>query len=666
MPGRWTQFVLRHRLPVLAAWLAVLVLGGAASSRLAPLLSNSFDVPGSDSERARQLLARDFGERPDGTFTVVFRVDHADGRLLELLRRRVAAAATRVPSAHVGQLRTGAGIVFVDVATAYDLQQAKAHTDALRRALVGTPRAYVTGQPAVQHDLDPVFAGDLHRGEAIAVPLTLLVLLFVFGLSPAVLIPFAVAACSVAASFVVVWAVAHELSMVAYVRNLVELIGLGLAVDYSLLIVHRFREELRAGATVDHAVERTMASAGRSVAFSGAAVAVGLGLLLVVPVPFIRSLGIGGLVVPLASIVVAATLQPVLLGLVGRRVLRDRREGPFWGRVARRVMRRPGLIAAAGSALLLVLAVPAVHLHLTPGSLTGLPSSVESVQGYDLLRNGLGGGIVTPTHVVITPSAPAATHRLVTAIANDPETLYVASGSHPPYAADDAQQIVVANRHDWGDDETRAYVRHLRDDLVPAARFPRGTQVVAGGAPPQGLDFVDRAYGAFPWVVAAVLAVMCAVLLWAFRSLLLPLKAVVLNLLSVAAAYGILAAAFRHPIEAWIPIVLFATLFGLSMDYEVFMVTRIREAHDAGATDTEAVALGLERTGRIVTAAAAVMVIAFLGFAVGRIEGLRQFGIGLAAAVALDATVVRALLVPSLMALLGRWNWWLPRSAGRE
>ena len=666
MPARWTQFVLRHRLSVLAAWLAVLVLGGFASSRLAPLLSNSFDVPGSGSDQARRLLARDFGERPDGTFTIVFRVRHPDGRSVQdRLRRRVTAGAAAVPNAHVGQLRTGAGIVFVDVATAYDLQHAKAHTGALRRALSGAPRAYVTGQPAVQHDLDPVFAADLHRGEAIAVPLTLLVLLFVFGLSAAVLIPFAVAACSVAASFVVVWAVAHDLSMVAYVRNLVELIGLGLAVDYSLLVVHRFREELRTGSTVDVAVERTMATAGRSVAFSGAAVAVGLGLLLVVPVPFIRSLGIGGLVVPIASIAVAATLQPVLLALVGRRVLGERREGPFWGRVARRVMRRPGVVAAAGSALLLVIAAPVIRLHLTPGSLTGLPSSVESVQGYDLLRNALGGGIVTPTHIVVAPPAPAAARRLVTAIAHDPETLYVASGSHPPYTGSGAQQIVVANRHDWGDDETRAFVRHLRYDLIPRAAFPPGTQVVAGGAPPQGLDFLDRAYGAFPWVVAAVLSLMFVVLLWAFRSVLLPLKAVVLNVLSVAAAYGILAATFRHPIEAWIPIVLFATLFGLSMDYEVFIVTRIREAHDRGATDTEAVALGLERTGRIVTAAAAVMVIAFLGFAVGRIEGLRQFGIGLAAAVALDATVVRALLVPSLMALLGRRNWWLPRVASR-
>jgi RND superfamily putative drug exporter len=199
--------------------------------------------------------------------------------------------------------------------------------------------------------------------------------------------------------------------------------------------------------------------------------------------------------------------------------------------------------------------------------------------------------------------------------------------------------------------------------LIPRAAFPPHTHVVAGGAPPQGVDFVDRTYGAFPPLIAAILVLTYLVLLRAFRSLLLPLKAVVLNLLSVAAAYGVLSTVFRHPIEAWIPLFLFATLFGLSMDYEVFMVSRMREAHDAGETDTDAVAHGLERSGRIVTAAAAIMVVAFSGFVAGRIEGLRQFGFGLAVAVALDATLVRAILVPSLMSLLGRWNWWLPKRA---
>ena len=387
---------------------------------------------------------------------------------------------------------------------------------------------------------------------------------------------------------------------------------------------------------------------------------VGLGLLLLEPVPFVRSMGIAGLLIPVMSIVAAITLQPALLSLAGGRIAGRRREGAAWGRLARVVMRRPAPFIAVGAAVLAGLAVPAAWLRITPGSLTGIPSSVESVQGYDLLRAGLGGGVVTPTHVVIAPRAPAAAARLVEELTHDPEVLLVASGRKPPYTGDGDQQVIVANRHDWGDAATRSFVRRLRDRLIPAARFPARSDVVAGGAPPQGVDFVDRTFGAFPWVVGAILALTFVVLARAFRSLLLPLKAVVLNALSVAASYGVLSLLFRHPIEAWIPVFLFASLFGLSMDYEVFMVSRMREAHDAGERDADAVAHGLERTGPIVSAAAAIMVIAFSSFAAGRIEGLRQFGTGLAVAVALDATVIRVLLVPSLMTVLGRWNWWLP------
>ena len=667
MLARWARLVLRHRVPVLAAWLAVLVAGAIASTHLTPLLSNSFDVPGTDSEQARDLLARDFGERPDGTFTVVFAVRHPGDRVLQAaLRRRVAAAARAIPGSEVGSVRTGGGVVFLDVATPFDLQHAKAWTDVLRDGLGGSPRAYVTGQPAIQRDLDPVFASDLRRGEAFAVPLTLVVLLLLFGWSTAILVPFVFAACSIAASLGVLYLVAHEVSMVAYVRNLVELVGLGLAVDYSLLVVHRYREELRRGLAPDEAVTRTVATAGRAVAFSGGAVAVGLGLLLVVPVPFIRSMGIGGLLIPVVSVAAALTLQPALLSLLGQRLAGDARGGAFWGRIARTIMRRPRVFLTAGTLLLLALALPAVSLRLIPGSLTGIPASAESVQGYDALRAALGGGLVTPTHVVIVGGGVAATERLVRELAHDPETLVVARGKRPPYVAGGGRyrQVIIANRHEWGDAATRRYIERLRDRLIPAARFPAGAKVYAGGAPPQGVDFIARTYGAVPWLVLCVFLFTYLVLLRAFRSAVIPLKAIVLNTLSVAAAYGVLALVFRHPIEAWIPVFLFAALFGLSMDYEVFMVSRIREAHDAGEDDIAAVAHGLQRTGGIITAAAAIMVAAFLGFVVGRIEGLREFGVGLAVAVTLDATIVRAILLPSAMAVLGRWNWWLPARRG--
>ena len=238
--------------------------------------------------------------------------------------------------------------------------------------------------------------------------------------------------------------------------------------------------------------------------------------------------------------------------------------------------------------------------------------------------------------------------------------------------------MIVATRHEYGSEEAQAFVDRLRHALIPAAAFPAGAEVLAGGASPQGVDFLHVAYGAFPWLVAAVLLLTYLLLMRAFRSLVLPLKAVVLNLLSVAAAYGALVVVFRFglgkdllglyqfpQIEGWIPIFLFAMLFGLSMDYEVFLVSRMREEWDESHDNERAVALGLERTGRIITAAAVIMVAAFCGFMAGSIVGLQEFGAGLAVAILLDATIVRAMMVPALMAVMGRYNWWLPAGVAR-
>ncbi len=274
----------------------------------------------------------------------------------------------------------------------------------------------------------------------------------------------------------------------------------------------------------------------------------------------------------------------------------------------------------------------------------------------------------------------AATERLADSLFHDPEVSVVALGRASPYVSADGRyaRVIAVGRHEYGDERSQAFVRRLRGTLVPAARFPAGVRVLAGGAPPQGVDYLDRSYGAFPWLVLAVLVLTYLVLLRAFRSVVLPLKAVLLNLLSVAAVYGVLVVVFRWgagahllglyrvpQIEGWIPIFLFAVLFGLSMDYEVFLVSRMREAWDHVPDNKRAVAHGLERTGRIITAAALIMVAAFSGFVAGRIAGLQEFGVGLAVAVLLDATIVRMILVPSLMAVLDRRNWWLPARVAR-
>jgi len=695
VPERWTRAVLRVRVPVLLAWVAVLVLGLFAAHALPRHLSNVFTVPGTESDSARQILQDHYGERPDGIFTIVFRAPRAD---LPLAQRKVRVAARLVPGAHVTRLRAVGGVVYGEIDSTLDLQHAKGYTTALRRALAGEPRAYVTGQPAIQHDLEPVLSHDLLRGEAIALPIALAVLFAVLGLSFAVLVPLLFAGCTITATLAIVYVLAHELTMVSYVTNLVELIGLGLAVDYSLLIVYRFREELGASNDADGAIVRTMETAGRSVLFSGTTVAIGLALLLFVPVPFVRSLGIGGFLVPLVSMLATVTLQPALLSVLGVRGMhrievlpaaRDIDQG-FWSRLAGGIMRRPVPFLAAGAAILIACAIPAAFLRVTPGSISALPPGNDSVHGVELLRDRVGAGALTPTEIVVDTGraggvrAPAVEHalaRLTNAVFHDREAYITASGPRAPYVDPTGRytRVYVVGRHEYGDERSQQLVRRLRTTLVPGAHFPATAHVYVGGSPAQGVDFLVRSYVYFPWLVLAALALTYLVLLRAFRSVLLPLKAVLLNVLSVAAVYGLLVVIFRwgvgadvlglykvDQIEGWIPIFLFAMLFGLSMDYEVFLVTRMREYWDAGETNAQAVAHGLERTGRIITAAALVMIAAFSGFIVGRVAGLQEFGAGLALAILIDVTIVRMILVPSLMALFGRWNWWLPKGGGRR
>jgi RND superfamily putative drug exporter len=697
---RWTRFVLRHRPWVVGAWLVVLIAGFTANIGLSKLLSNEFTVPGTDSERARTILKEDFGQRDDGTYLVVFKVaDAADPAVRAQLEAKLRTAARSVPDGKAERLQpAGKDVLFGNIVSPLDLTGAKEYTDDVRRAIGQPPgaEAWVTGQAAIQTDLDPIFKQDLQKGELIALPIAVAVLLAVFGVSLAVAIPFLFAFCTIFATLGIVWIVAHQMDMAIYVTNLVFLIGLGIAIDYSLLVVYRFREELARGASKDEAVVKTMATAGRAVVFSGATVAIGLALLLFMPLPFMRSMGVGGFLIPLISILAAVTLQPVLLSLWGPGGMRSLVGGGapsethgFWHWLAAKIMRRPVAFLAAGAALLVAIAIPAYAMELTPGSAAGTPQSPESIRGFNVLRGAVGPGALSPSQVVVdagpggnvrAPQTLAAIERFMSAARDDPEVALVRFAPAPPFVDESGRyaQISLAGRHEYGEPPAQAFARRLRADLVPQARFPSQTRVLAGGGPPQGIDFLDRSYQYFPWLVAAVLVLTYLLLMRAFRSLVLPLKAVLLNLLSVGASYGMLVIVFKwglgkdllglyqyDQVEGWIPIFLFAMLFGLSMDYEVFLVSRMREAWDDGDDNAQAVAHGLERTGKIVTAAAIVMVAAFSGFVAGSILGLQEFGLGLAVAIFVDATIVRALLVPSLMALFGRYNWWLPAGLAR-
>jgi RND superfamily putative drug exporter len=421
--------------------------------------------------------------------------------------------------------------------------------------------------------------------------------------------------------------------------------------------------------------------------------------MLFMPLPFMRGFGLAGLLIPLVSVLAAVTLLPVLLywledrldrvRLVPKRVIerRDDSDHGFWARLARTIMKRPLVFAAGATALLLALASPVLKLQLGPGSNEGIPQHLESVQGLKVLTEAVGEGAISPTDIVIdtgrdgaalAPAVQAAKNRLASQLRGDGEVAdVIANGPGVVDSTGRYLHVQAIGKHEYGLPESQEFVRRLRDVIIPAAAFPSGVVVLAGGGPPFGVDFLDITYGAFPWLVLAVLLLTYILLVRAFRSLLLPLKAIILNLLSIAAAYGILVTAFKlgagepfgltqfDQIEGWIPVFLFAMLFGLSMDYEVFLVSRMREEWDATRDNAAAVTQGLAKTGRLVTAAGLIMFAAFMGFVAGSIVGLQQFGLGLAAAILIDVTIIRALLVPSAMAIFGRWNWWLPESVAK-
>jgi len=711
--GAWTRLVIDHRGRIIAVWLALLVVGAFGAANLGGLLSNRFSVPGSDAERGRQLLKDHLGERPDGAFTLV-----AKGRGSPPDRVTVAAAARRaaakLPGGRVGIVEpAGHGVAFVQISTPLEANDAEKLTSKMRHAIGKLPgtTAYLTGFPAIEHDTKPIYNSDLAKGESIAVPIAVLVMAFMFGTLAGIAVPLAFALVTIPTTLGFVWIFAHTMSMAVYVTNIVTLIGFAIAIDYSMLVVFRFREELELNEEPQAALVRTMETAGRATLFSGLTVAVGLALLVFMPLPFMRSMGVGGLIVPLVSIAASATFLPALLSVMGRRVNRFRviprsilshraaqDATGFWHGLALAIMRRPVLWALASAGVMLALALPAIGLHLTGGDNRGIPITTEGARGLKVLEDTLGPGALAPNQIVVdthrrggayAPGVVAAERRLAGLLRRDrevePDTI-VAPASVPRARARLANlvdasgrivQLRAAGHSDSGEQPAIDLVHRIRDRYVPAAGFPASTDVLVTGAPAFGVDFVHKAYGAFPWLVVAVLVISYLVLLRAFRSVVLPAKAVVMNLLSVSATYGVLTLVFQHgwgthiglksspQIEAWIPIFLFAMLFGLSMDYEVFLLSRIREEWDRRHDNQGAVAFGLEHTGRIITAAAIIMIAAFSGFTFGSFVGLQEFGIGLSAAILLDATVVRAILVPATMKILGRWNWYLPESMRR-
>ena len=696
--------MLRHRAAVLAAWTLALLFSVLASLRLPSLLTNHVTLPGTESQRAETLLETRFNQRTVGAFMLVVRTDKDADALLPEVEQAARRAVAQLPTGELaGTMVVGDQVVAARIVSRLESADAREHTAAMRAAIgpIAGAKTYLTGFAAAEHDIAPLLQADLSRGELfIALPIAVAMLVWTFG-TGAFVLPLVFALFTIPATLGLVAVAAHSMEITTYVTNLVGLVGLGIAIDYSLLIVHRFREESVSGVSSRLAIARTMDTAGRAVVFSGTAVALGLALLIVLPLPFLRGFGVGGLLIPVVSVAAALTLLPVLLSLVGGpldgvllvpRGWLDRRGEHgrgVWPRMARWIMRRPVRVALGATAVLVVLALPVCWLQLGPGTNDGLPRSLESLQGLDILTAAAGAGATTPASIVIDtghaggvddPAIALAVHRLRENLARDPEVAAVHFIATLPQFVDlpgRTLHILVAGKSDFGAPASLAFVDRLRDHVIPASAFPASATVLVGGTPSAGRDFLALVRAWLPGLAIAMLAATWLLLMRAFRSLLLPLKAIALNLLSIGAAYGATVAAFswgwgaplgligHAQVDAWIPVMVFAMLFGLSMDYEVFLVCRMRECWDRGASNEDAVVAGLATTGRLVTSAGLIMAAAFSGFVIGSIVELQQFGFALPAPVLIDVTIVRALLLPATMKLFGQWNWYLPVAVAR-
>jgi RND superfamily putative drug exporter len=504
---------------------------------------------------------------------------------------------------------------------------------------------------------------------------SLVILFFVFGTLPAVLMPIAIAVASILNTFTLVWALTYLTNVSIIVQFLIALVGLGIAIDYALLMIFRFRDELREGEDVETALVETMTHAGRSVIVSGTTVAVGLLSMVILPLPFIRSIGIGGMLIPAVSVVSAITLLPALLATVGSRInsvrLLPRRfvdsghpEEGWWGRWATFVMRRPVPVALAGLAVVAALVYSGVHLNPSEAEVKDFPGSGDAIVGRTALADaGISAGVMKPFVVLVENGANRAT-----IVAKLDRTPGIAAAVAPPQWRKGSSSLVEAfPTSDGASRQVRGTIKLVRAEL-------KGTGGTLGGVAAEDRDFVAAVYSNFPYVLGFVVLLTFILLARAFRSLLLPLKAVLLNLVSLLAAYGIIVFIFQnghgsetiwgvhatHAIIPWIPLMIFAFLYGLSMDYEVFMLSRMREAYDETGDTNRAIELGLARTGKLVTSAALILMFAFLVLSSSPGFEIKEFAIGLAAGIIFDATVIRALLVPSLMRLLGDANWWMP------
>jgi len=538
----------------------------------------------------------------------------------------------------------------------------------------------MTGEGTLDHDFNELSQHDLKSGELeFGLPAALIILVLVFGAVVAGLVPLVMAIVAIIVALGLCGPIAATLSLSVFFVNMLTGMGLALGIDYSLFVVSRYREERDGGLPKLEAIAATGATASRAVLFSGTVFVIALSGMLLVPSNIMKALATGAIVVGIVSVLAALTLLPALLGILGDRVDslrvpfmgRGGNESRFWGAIVRYVMRRPVLPLVAFTALLVAVAVPVLGLNLGASGVSTLPDRLVSKQGYEALVRDFPQASSSPVLVAVegdvnSPQVRAAIDRL-------------RSELEPPFGRSDVRYgpEVAAVGIELGGDKTGEQdldaVRHLRSTLIPEAFRGTDARVVVGGDTADNVDFIDAMNEWLPYVFIFVLGLSFVLLTIVFRSIVIAATSIVLNLLSVTAAYGLVILVFRHgvgvdllgfqrvhAIEAWVPLFLFSVLFGLSMDYQVFLLSRIKERYDQTGSTVEAVTHGVSSTARLITGAALIIVAVFGGFAMGDLVMFQQMGFGVAIALLIDATIIRSVLMPAAMRILDRWNWYLP------
>jgi len=687
---RWARFSYRHRWQVIGVWVLALAAIVVTNFAFGGEFVSEFSVPGTEAQKAQDLLKSHFPARSGDNADLVFQapagVSGADVRprieaVIERVRAISSVASVESPFDQARFMSKDGTIARAEVhfkAKAPDVPGRD--VDQLLRtvdAAGGGGLTVETGGRVVQQHERPAF-GSEYLGLAAAV----LILLIAFGSVIAMGLPLGAAVFGLGMGFSLIGVASNFGKFPAFSPEFAAMIGLGVGIDYSLLIITRFREGLHTGKGVEDSVVLALTTSGRAVIFAGIVVAVAFLGLFLMGLPFVAALGTAGAIVVVVSVLVAVTLMPAAMSLVGHRI--DAWRVPFlhstegvdasstWYRWSSAIQRRPLPYFLGAAALLLLLASPALKMRLGFTDNGNNPTSTHTRRAYDLLTQGFGPGFNGPLILAVDLSGGGRDRleQIRAAVQAAPGVTEVAPVTENP--AGDTALISVVPATSPQDPATKSLVHRLRERVVPDAAAGTGAKVYVGGGLAGFIDAQDRISSRMPWMFAGVIGLSFLLLTMVFRSIVVAAKAAVMNLLSIGASYGVLVAVFqwgwlssivgidKGPIETFLPMMMFAILFGLSMDYEVFLISRVREEYLRTGDNAVAVSHGLAATARVITAAAAIMVAVFLTFVLGDERVIKEFGLGLATAIFVDATIVRLVLVPSTMELLGDRNWWLP------